>query len=317
MEATVKRWRRDPNYIAVFPIPIGYQELGGNARGLMTTPEMRFLEETIINSLGVPLEFIKGGASWTGSSISLRIVENMFLTYRNLLLDFLNHFLLPKLHHFLGYPKVKIKFKEFKMSDDAQTKQLTLQLAEMGKLSDQKLLDSFGYDPEEVREELASNVHNMTENQVNSQRMQAIGQGESNIILAKYNVRAEMTATREQLKLRLEKLQEEVQKEIGVIPEGYDTYIETMAIQLMYLDPATQIQQIAKLQRQRPTTHGLVMELIQMYGNAGVTPNVPGKPGNPNVKQEAPNEKNPGERAENKVKVEGEKTRGNTRGEPR
>lgn len=29
----------------------------------MLTPEMKFLEEIIINSLGVPIEFIKGGAS--------------------------------------------------------------------------------------------------------------------------------------------------------------------------------------------------------------------------------------------------------------
>jgi len=63
MRETIKKWRKDPNYIAVFPIPIGYQELGGNAKGLSVTSEMNFLEEVIINSLGVPIEFIKGGAS--------------------------------------------------------------------------------------------------------------------------------------------------------------------------------------------------------------------------------------------------------------
>lgn len=63
IEDQIKKWKVDPNHIGVFPIPIGYQELGGNARTLLLTPEMKFIEESIINSLGVPLEFIKGGTS--------------------------------------------------------------------------------------------------------------------------------------------------------------------------------------------------------------------------------------------------------------
>ena len=39
------------NHIGVFPIPIGYQELGGNARALMLTPEMKFLEEEIFEAI--------------------------------------------------------------------------------------------------------------------------------------------------------------------------------------------------------------------------------------------------------------------------
>jgi hypothetical protein len=88
LEQSLKKWKLDPNYIAISPIPMQYQELGGNAKMLMVTPEMKFIEENIINSLGVPLEFIKGGTSWTGSSVSLRIVENGFLNYREFLLDF-------------------------------------------------------------------------------------------------------------------------------------------------------------------------------------------------------------------------------------
>ena len=59
----VVKWRRDPNHIGVFPIPMGYQELGGNAKALLITQETRFLEENIINSVGLPVEFIKGGTT--------------------------------------------------------------------------------------------------------------------------------------------------------------------------------------------------------------------------------------------------------------
>lgn len=317
MESTIKKWRQDPNYIAVFPIPIGYQELGGNARGLMLTPEMRFLEENIINSLGVPIEFIKGGASWTGSSISLRIVENMFLTYRGLLLDFVNHFLLPRLHFFLGYPEVKVRFKDFKMADDSQQKQLMLQLSEMGKVSDQKLLDLFGLSSQSMEKELDDSVRQMSEQQARAQIMQAEAQGQGNVILAKYQVRAQIEATREQLKQRLLKLQEEVQKEQGGVDMDYMSLIENIAVQLMYLPPEQQIGEMEKLRKQAPTTHGLVMELVQAYTQGGVMPDIgsPRGPGNPNVKRNPPNKKSPGEREGNKVEITEERTKANTRGE--
>ena len=60
------------------------------------------IEETIINSLGVPLEFIKGGSTFTSGSVSLRIVENHFITYRELLTDFVNHFFIKKMVELLN-----------------------------------------------------------------------------------------------------------------------------------------------------------------------------------------------------------------------
>lgn len=318
MEQTIKKWRKDPNYIAVFPIPISYQELGGNARGLMLTPEMRFIEEVIINSLGLPIEFVKGGASWTSSSVSLRIVENLFLPYRRHLTDFMNLFLLPKLQFFLGYPEVKIKFKDFKMADDAQTKQLILQLNEMGKLSDPKTLEMFGFDHNENEEDMKETLNQNIENQTNMQVAQSKAQGEGQVILAQYRVRAEMAAAREQLKQRLLKLQEEVQKEQGSIDMSYDQYIEMIAVQLMYMPPELQISKMQELQRQAPTTYGLVMELVQSYTQGGVLPPIPSAtgPGNPNVKENPPNQKSPGQRQDNKIEPGPEKTKANTRGTP-
>lgn len=318
MENTVKKWQKDPNYIAVFPIPVGYQELGGNARGLMTTPEMRFLEENIINSLGVPLEFIKGGTSWTGSSISLRIVENMFLTYRSLLLDFLNHFLLPALKNHLGFPTVKLKFKEFKMSDDNQTKQLMLQLSELGKLSDDKIIDAFGWDPEEIKKEIAETAEERRAELKRNATVQAEAEGNAAVTAAKYQARAQLEAQREHLRVRIEHLQQEIQREQGAIPENFLELVQSLALQVVYSPPEIQVQILDNLRKETPTTYALVMETIEMYQDSGAVPATPpGKPGNPQVATNPPNQKTPGTRESNKVRPrEKEKTKGNTRGEP-
>lgn len=320
MVSTIQKWRRDPNYIAVFPIPIAYQELGGNARGLMTTPEMKFIEETVINSQGVPIEFIKGGASWTGSSISLRIVENMFLTYRNQLMEFLNFFVIPAIQHHLKYPKVKLKFKKFKMTDDNSSKQLLLQLSEMGKLSDHKLLDAFGYDYEEVAKELNESIEGMRTQQIKTQEATAKAEGKGRIILEKANIRAQLEAQREHLRVRMEHLQNEIEQERGAIPENFLDLIESIALQIMYMPPEQQISHMDKLSKTNPTTYALVMEAVDMYRNSGIVRGAEvskGQSGNPNSKEDPPNQKSPGERESNKVKPrKKEKTKANTRGEP-
>ena len=75
----VERWKRDPNHMMITPVPVGTTSVGGDAKFLMVTNELRLVEENIIQGFGAPLELIKGGVSWSGSSISLRILENRFL----------------------------------------------------------------------------------------------------------------------------------------------------------------------------------------------------------------------------------------------
>lgn len=318
MEDQIKKWRQDPNHIGVFPIPIAYQELGGNARALLLTNEMQFLEENIINSLGVPIEFIKGGASWTGSSISLRIVENHFLSYRELLTDFLNHFLVDKLVNSLGFPEVNLKFKKFKMSDDAQAKQLVLNLAQSGDISSAKVLDEFGYSYEEERMAIEQEQDEKLERLVKQQRQEAQAQAEAQVILQKGQVKAQYEAQLEQLRLRIQTFQDELEDELGGLPMEPLKMIEHYAIKISYMDEMEQMNYMSKLEKNKPITHSLVVERMQQLMNAqagrqeedGSQKNVEKK------QQEAPNQQQPGTRKKDQIDTTKQKTRANTRGEP-
>ena len=106
----LEKWKTDPNYVGILPIPMGYLKSGGDAKTTLVTPEIKAIEESIARSLGVPWEFIAGGATWTGSSVSLRIIENHFLSYREMLVDFLNFFLIPRIKVATGWTGVKVKF---------------------------------------------------------------------------------------------------------------------------------------------------------------------------------------------------------------
>lgn len=139
VERAIRLWKQDPNYIPIMPIPLGSQTIGGDGKMLLLTQEIRQMQESIINGMTVPQEFVFGGLSWSGSSISLRMLENHFLVYRQDLLQFLE-FVNKKICSFLNIKPRKIKMQEFKMADDIQRKQLFMQLNSMAKISDTTML---------------------------------------------------------------------------------------------------------------------------------------------------------------------------------
>ena len=324
----IQKWRYDSNAIGVFPIPIGYQELGGNAKLLMITPEMKMLEESIINSLGVPLEFIKGGTSWTGSSVSLRIVENHFLNYRELLLDFLNYFLIPKVSTFLSYPKIKVHFKKFKMSDDSETKQLFVDLNAAGKIDDKTLHEEFGLNHHEIKASLAKSRSDDREEAVLAAEKQAEAQGKGEMILAKYQARAQQVGRDEVFKYKVELFEDELTLENSSIPEDPYKIIDKLAFEMLNLPVELQEEKLFELSREMPITYTLVVERLHQFQmeqqqvaqqqqqnkvstvNQKLGVNTP--PGG-----KAPNQKEVGKRRGDRIKSKPEKTVGNKTGEPK
>jgi hypothetical protein len=322
IEAQIEKWKTDPNNIAIFPIPMGYQELGGNARMLLLTPELKFLEENIINSLGVPLEFIKGGASWTGSSVSLRIVENHFLGYRELLTDFLNYFVMERLNAFLKVPAIKLKFKKFKMNDDSEAKALSIELNAAGKISDFTLLSEFGLDPEKEVEANKAMRETLTEEQIKAGELQAEAAGKSMVIQAKYQVRAQRAANDERLKIQAELFQEELVKENLGIPEDPMKLVDKYAMEIFYMDPETQQTYLDRMSNSMPITYRLVLDRLNMYQSELYNlPMVGDQMENPAKIEEdmgasAAQAPEPKKRKKVTVKKQGEKTKGQTRGTP-
>ena len=153
---------RDPNYKVVSPVPVGVLNLGGQGKALMLTPEIEQVQSEILAGMGVPREFIFGGMSWSGSSISLKILENQFITYRLLIKDFLKNFLVKNMARERGEWKSdedddnipNIAMTEIKMQDDVQQKQLIISLNQTGKVPDETVWKVMGFDPDVMREAL-------------------------------------------------------------------------------------------------------------------------------------------------------------------
>ena len=129
MQGMISKWRRDPNAIFTAPFPCEVQNIGGQAQALQVHNDMTQLRQSIAVGLDIPADLIYGSMSWSGSSVTLRMLENQFLTRISQLDRFLYSFLVPKLRAWLDLPDISIKHRDFKMADDAQQKQIALSFA--------------------------------------------------------------------------------------------------------------------------------------------------------------------------------------------
>lgn len=208
----ILKWRRDPNYISIVPVPLGLERLGGDGRALLLGPEIEIANKEITAGMGVPLEMSFGGMSWSGSSVSLRMLENHFLIYRRLLLRFVN-WLKGKLRIYLSLPDIEIGFTEFKMADDIQRKQMVLQLNAAQKISDRTLLTESGFDMDIENDNTKREVIERGKIQAAQMKAQAEAQGEAGVIQAKSQAQAQEASYKAN-----QQWQEKVQAETGVDP---------------------------------------------------------------------------------------------------
>jgi hypothetical protein len=214
VQEEVRKWQEDPNHIAIFPIPLGIKNMGGDAKLLLATQELRFQEEVIINAFGIPVEFIKGGASWSGSSISLRIVENHFLHYRSMLEDFMNYFVIGKAVKMLEFPQTSVVFKRLRMADDSETKRIMLDLEANDKISHSRLLEEFGINYQDEIQNIIDCNDNETQIMITSAIKKAKAQVKTEEIVQIGQIKIQNAVQEEIAKIREAKFEADLSKEI-------------------------------------------------------------------------------------------------------
>ena len=186
----IARWRQDPNYIPVMPLPIGQQTIGGDGRGLLLTSEIREWSEQLCVGLSVPREFLFGGLSYAGTNVSMRMLENQFLGYI-MRQHALAQWVMQEVSTFLGWPKAKIRFKPFKMADDLQRKAFLFQLNTASKLSDTSMLAECDYNQDEENSIMIKETDQRLAATRKQQLAMAEMQGEAQLAMTKYQVKAQ------------------------------------------------------------------------------------------------------------------------------
>jgi hypothetical protein len=147
MNTMLNKWKIDPSAVQVTPFPVGTETILGDGKLLSLNQEIEQLEANIANSLGIPIEFIKGGLSYTAQGSSLRLLENQLARLAANLDDVLE-FVVGKVSAILDKDRIKISLVPFKIIDDLAEKSAIIQLAMSGpdKISSGTLFELFNLD---------------------------------------------------------------------------------------------------------------------------------------------------------------------------
>lgn len=291
----VQRWRFDRNYMPIMPLPIGSQNIGGDGRALMLGQEIRIWSEHIIAGMGVPQEFVFGGLQYSGSNVSLRMLENQLLRYVSDQLRMIKNFVVKNIAAWMDWPLVNVRFKPFKMADDLQRRAFDFQLNQAGKLSDTSLLANCDYDPVREDEQMAKETIRRLEAVGRQQRAEAQIAVDTQVIQAKGQAKVQQVMAQEQQQAMegqanaapgesQEGQQQQAlpaQGQQGQQQQGGDprqSMAQQMAQRLVQYPPEQQQQIINQIAQQDPELAQMVSQLVaQMSGQAGGR-NSAGKP---------------------------------------
>lgn len=289
----IMKWRRDPLYMPVMPIPIQHQTVGGDGRALLLNAEMRQVADTIISGMGCPPELIFGGLSWSGSNVSLRMLENTFLRYMAGLSRLIRRFIVRRTAAHLDWPEVDVRFKPFKMADDLQRKAFLFQLNQAKLISDTTMLQDSDFNPEEEDELLRKEVKRRLKGVEEQQLAEAAIGGKAQVEQAKWQAKSQMVMAREQQQMQQGQHGTapgepgEGTNEQGVSPPPTPEpsgQFQQMVERIRALSPQGQQQVIQRIAAQNPQ---LAQQITRQLG-AGQQPAEQGSAGAPLPEQRPP-----------------------------
>jgi len=201
IEEEIEKWLRNHNHISAFSFPVGETMIGGRGKALLLAPEIQAHAELILVGMGFPREWVFGGLSFAGSSVSHRMLENSLLSYREDLHGCAN-FVTSRVSQYLRMADVSTELRKFRMADDLNRAQYDLGLHREGRLSAKTLLDDREYDHRkenrQIREEVRENA-NILELQ---RTLMAEIEGQVSSIQARWQAKVQRTQAKSQVEVQ-------------------------------------------------------------------------------------------------------------------
>lgn len=290
------RQRMDPSYYGILPFPLGHQAIGENGKSLLLMPEIQQAMEQLVAGLGFPVDLVFGNGTYAGTSVSMRMLENFFLSNVHAHASLLQ-WVMRRMGAYLNWPIPQGRFKPFRMADDLQRQAFMLQLNQQGKVSDSTLLGYADLKVEDESDLIVKEAEIRTSAVKATTLMQAEANGEAAVVMAKYQAQAQaaaQTAAAREASPRRDPFAELQQS--GVIGQSgvsLDAVAAALAARIKLMPPVQQKAWLEQVVSQSPEMAQLVAQNAglalpgqeqapqQPPGPQGATPAVQGAPGAP------------------------------------
>lgn len=166
----IRQRRQDPSSWFVSPYPLNYQTFGGDAAQFLPREQLAECLDTLLTSVGIPVDMYKGSMTVQSAPIALRLFESFWsnlVDANNKLLEFI----VKRLNVLLGWEPVTAKFVSITHADDMNRQMQKLQLAQMGQISQTTALESIGLNKHEEVRRMMEEQRDEAEQQQRQQEM--------------------------------------------------------------------------------------------------------------------------------------------------
>lgn len=150
----VKEHKNDPTTWHTLPAPVDYHVAGGEGNQLQQAEQIDRRVDNLLNTMGVATEFYRGSTSAVqGPPISLKAFERSWGHFIQPITSWLNWYL-EQCSEQLGWKEVHGRLVQSSIAEDDTSKQVKLNLASAGVVSQTTALKAFNIDPDIERERL-------------------------------------------------------------------------------------------------------------------------------------------------------------------
>jgi len=159
----------DPDYSIIANYEIHWEEMGSNGRLLDIEAENESCLNRLFAGMGVTREILTGEGTYTGSRISLEIMNTQYLLFREVIQDYVENYLFKPIarkkgfieyddygNEILLYPR--LSFTRLAIRDNEQFFDAAFQLYQKGSISIDLLLDILNIDPDSTRQKLEQDM---------------------------------------------------------------------------------------------------------------------------------------------------------------
>jgi len=168
----------DPDYSIIANYEVHWEEMGSNGRLLDIEADYEGSLNRLFAGLGVTREILTGEGTYTGSKISLEIMNTQYLLYREILQDYVENYLfkpIAKKKGFVEYDEYgnevvlypRLSFTRLAIRDNETFFDAAFQLYQKGSVSIDLILDILNIDPESTREKIEHDMFTVNDNQFN------------------------------------------------------------------------------------------------------------------------------------------------------
>jgi len=159
----IKEHKNDPTHWGLLPAPVEYHVAGGEGAQLQQVEQIERRIDVLLSTMGVATEFYRGSlTAVNGPPIGLKAFEKTWSHFTGPIVTWLNWYL-EQCSELLGWNTVNGRLIHTSLAEDEVTKQVKLNLASAGVVSQTTALKAFNIDPDIERERLKEEARQMAD----------------------------------------------------------------------------------------------------------------------------------------------------------